>query len=151
MQTGLGPFFVVFSLFAASFHRCGAMQGDNIMGGTKYTYHINSMQLKNGTPFVPGRINVFVGANNCGKTQLLKDMLSYITGSNVSPVILNEMDVTYPDTWEAFKDSYEMNIAQTAHGIQLRHISPTLDADPSGPTRSDLEDRLQRWLQGRWQ
>ena len=33
------------------------------------------LSLKDGTPVEAGRINVFVGANNCGKTQLLKDML----------------------------------------------------------------------------
>ena len=116
------------------------------MEGTKYTYQINSLRLKKGAPFVPGRINVFVGANNCGKTQLLKDMLGYITGSKTSAVILDEVDITYPESWEAFRASYEMNIAETAHGKQLRHISPTLDADPSGPTMTDLEDALKRFL-----
>ena len=43
-----------------------------------YNYRINKISLKDGTPVEPGRINVFVGANNCGKTQLLKDMLAYM-------------------------------------------------------------------------
>lgn len=116
------------------------------MEESKYTYRINSLQLKKGVPFTPGRINVFVGANNCGKTQILKDMLGYITGSKTSSVILDEMDIAYPETWEEFKESYEMNVAETVHGKQLRLISPTLDADPSGPTMSDLEDRLQQWI-----
>ena len=34
-----------------------------------YNYRINKINLKDGTPVEPGRINVFVGANNCGKTQ----------------------------------------------------------------------------------
>lgn len=116
------------------------------MAESKYTYRINSLQLKKGVPFVPGRINVFVGANNCGKTQLLKDMLGYITGSKTSSVILDEMDVTYPDTWEEFNGSYEMKIAETAQGKQLRLISPTLDADPSGPTMTDLIKSLEHLL-----
>ena len=37
-----------------------------------FKYRINSVHLKDGDPFAPGKINVFVGANNCGKTQLLK-------------------------------------------------------------------------------
>ena len=45
------------------------------MDETGYIYRINSVSLKNGDSFVPGRINVFVGANNCGKTRILKDML----------------------------------------------------------------------------
>ena len=44
------------------------------MDEATYIYRINSVCLKKGEPFTPGRINVFVGANNCGKTQLLKDM-----------------------------------------------------------------------------
>lgn len=116
------------------------------MAESKYTYRINSLKLKKGVPFTPGRINVFVGANNCGKTQLLKDMLGYITGSKTSSVILDEVDIAYPETWEDFKESYEMNITETAHGKQLRLISPTLDSDPSGPTMTDLEDALERYL-----
>ena len=48
------------------------------MEKSAYTYSINSVQLKDGSSFDAGRINVFIGANNCGKTQLLKDMLTYI-------------------------------------------------------------------------
>ncbi len=43
---------------------------------------------------------MFVGANNCGKTQLLKDMLTYIVGSRENRILLNEMDIEYPDTPE---------------------------------------------------
>lgn len=46
-----------------------------------YRYKINKINLKDGTSIQPGRVNVFVGPNNCGKTQLLKDMLAYITGA----------------------------------------------------------------------
>ena len=42
-----------------------------------YRYRIEKINLKDGTSIEPGKINVFVGANNCGKTQLLKDILAY--------------------------------------------------------------------------
>ena len=58
------------------------------MDGEAYRYKLNSVQLRSGSSFAPGRINVFVGANNCGKTQLLKDMLAYITGTRTATVIL---------------------------------------------------------------
>lgn len=111
-----------------------------------YKYRINSIKLKNGEPFSPGRINVFVGANNCGKTQLLKDMLGYITGSQTESVILDKLDVPYPETWGAMEKAYDMNIVETVHGKQLRHIAPTLDGDPSGPTNADLITILSNWL-----
>ena len=44
----------------------------------KYQYKIQSIELENGNSFEPGRINVLVGANNCGKTQLLKDIFGHI-------------------------------------------------------------------------
>ena len=117
------------------------------MENTAYKYRINSIKLKNGEPFPPGRINVFVGANNCGKTQLLKDMLGYITGTQTPAVILEELDVPYPETWDAIEKAYDMNIVETTHGKQLRHISPTLDGDPSGPSNADLMAILSSWLE----
>lgn len=111
-----------------------------------YKYRINSIKLKNREPFSAGRINVFVGANNCGKTQLLKDMLGYITGSQTESVILDKLDVPYPETWGAMEKAYDMNIVETVHGKQLRHIAPTLDGDPSGPTNADLITILSNWL-----
>ena len=40
------------------------------MAEATYTYKINSVRMKSGESFTPGRINVFVGANNCGKTRV---------------------------------------------------------------------------------
>jgi len=42
--------------------------------------------------------------------------------------------------------AYDMKIVETVHGKQLRHISPTLDGDPSGPTHADILDILSSWL-----
>lgn len=111
-----------------------------------YIYRINSIHLKNQEPFAPGRINVFVGANNCGKTQLLKDMLSYITGTRAPTVILNELEISYPETWNAIERSYDMKIVETNQSQQLRHIAPTLDSAPVGPAYSDILNILSNWL-----
>lgn len=116
------------------------------MEDTAYRYKINAIKLKDGIPFSPGRINVFVGANNCGKTQLLKDMLGYITGTQANAVVLDELDITYPDTWEAMEKAYAMKFVETNHGKKLRHISPTLDQDPSGPMDHDILSLLSYWL-----
>lgn len=45
----------------------------------QYKSKIKKICLKNGTQWTPKKINIFIGANNCGKTQLLKDILHYIT------------------------------------------------------------------------
>ena len=108
-----------------------------------YRYKINKINFKDATVAVPGRINVFVGANNCGKTQLLKDMLAYMTGSRTDPVLLNSLDLTYPATWEQFTTTYPMDIIEGNNGLQqIRHISPTLNEQPSGPQMYSLEDKI---------
>ena len=113
-----------------------------------YNYRINKINLQNDTNFQPGRVNVFVGANNCGKTQLLKDILAYINGSSTTPVILSDLELSYPSTWEEFVTNYPMDITDTNFGAQqIRHISPTLDAQPiifqSSSLLTDMKMSLQ--------
>ena len=74
-----------------------------------FKYRINSVHLKDGDSFAPGKINIFVGANNCGKTQLLKDMLAYITGIRTPAVVLNELEIPYPETWDTLEQAYDEN------------------------------------------
>lgn len=116
------------------------------MDKPNYRYTISEVHLNNGDSFIPGRINVFVGANNCGKTQLLKDMLAYITGKRETSIVLKELDIPYPDTWDQMEQTYKMVPIETSQGLQLRHISPTLDQDPSGPSAHNLRDILASWL-----
>lgn len=111
-----------------------------------YKYTINEVHLNNGDLFTPGRINVFVGANNCGKTQLLKDMLAYITGKREASLILKELEIPYPEIWDQMEQAYKMSPVETSQGLQLRHICPTLDKDPSGPSHYDLRNILDLWL-----
>ena len=111
-----------------------------------FKYRINSVHLKDGDSFAPGKINIFVGANNCGKTQLLKDMLAYITGIRTPAVVLNELEIPYPETWDTLEQAYDMKIVEANQNKQLRHISPTLDEDPTGPMFSDIRNSLSYWL-----
>lgn len=112
-----------------------------------YRYKINSVQLRKGKSFTPGRINVFVGANNCGKTQILKDMLAYITGINKTDVILDKLDITYPQTWDEMEQAYNMKIVEVNQSKQLRHICPTLDGEPVGIYDLNIKDTLSSWLE----
>lgn len=95
-----------------------------------YKYKIERIKLKTGIEIVPGRINVFVGANNCGKTQFLKDMLSILTTPNNSTIVVESVDIPTPKSWEEMAEAYGMKI-QNKHGTQeLKHISPTFDSEP---------------------
>lgn len=107
-----------------------------------YSYSIRSMKLKRGTYYKAGRINLLVGANNCGKTQLLNDILSYMTGETGKTLILDELDIPYPDTWEEIEGIYDMHIVDSNGNQQLKHISPTLDAGPSGPSSPSLDEAI---------
>ena len=116
------------------------------MNNHDYKYKISKVHLNNGNTFIPGRINVFVAANNCGKTQLLKDILAYITGKREAPIVLKELEIPYPETWNQMEEAYNMSPVETSQGLQLRHICPTLDKDPSGPSSHDLQNLLDSWL-----
>ncbi len=112
-----------------------------------YQYNITNIQFKNTFSMKPNQINVFVGANNCGKTQLLKDMLSYITGQKNDFILLDKLDVTYPENWETLQKRYKFQIVKDRHGNDLlRHISPMLDGSPSLSIISDLNNTLNNWL-----
>lgn len=115
---------------------------------TDYKYRINEIKLKKGEPFTPGKINVFVGANNCGKTQLLKDMLAYIIGSRENRILLSEMDIEYPGTPDELITAYNINVVENTNGsYQIRHISPDLSNKIMGPAANDMDDSLKRWLE----
>ena len=112
-----------------------------------YEYKINKINFKNGVSFVPKKINVFVGANNCGKTQLLKDVLNYISGSHTNTVILDSLDLPYPSTVEELLKTYNMEIKEDKNGIQsIKYISPTLISQSSSPQVYDLLSTLKNQL-----
>lgn len=74
-------------------------------------------------------------------------MLAYMTGSRTEPVLLTDLDLPYPSTWEELIAAYPMNIVDTNGGLQqLRHISPTLNAQPAGPQTFNLLNTLKQQL-----
>lgn len=111
-----------------------------------YRYRVNSIQLKNGESFKLGRINVFVGANNCGKTRMLKDIFSYITGRGESAIIIKDLDINYPKTWDEFEQAYDMNIVKEDHHEMLRHISPMFNGESVGARYNNVSSTLSTQL-----
>ena len=111
-----------------------------------YQYKIEELCLLNGNTISPGKVNVFVGANNCGKTQLLKDILHYVIGKDEELVLLDKLITSQPQNWEEIRDTYGMQFKETASGYQLRHIVPTLDKKPLDFTISDPDNTMNSWL-----
>ena len=116
------------------------------MDGCNYKYKIEKICLTQGDPITPGKINVFVGANNCGKTRLLKDMLAYITGNDEELVLLKELITPRPKNWEELRDAYDMHLKEGASGAQLRHVAPTLDKKPIDFTLTNPNNVMNSWL-----
>ena len=112
-----------------------------------YRYHIDKIVLKQNNSIDSSKINVFVGANNCGKTQLLKDMIAYITGQDNQTVILNEMDISYPENWNSFIEAYPISINEANGSTQFKYISTTLDKEPSSYTINNYPATIESWLQ----
>lgn len=83
-----------------------------------------------------------LGPTTAGKHSSFKDILSYITGKIGKTLILDELDVPYPDTWEEIETIYDMHIVDSSGNKQLKHISPTLNAGPSGPSSPSLDEAI---------
>lgn len=59
---------------------------------------LNSISFNDGTKISlkPNSIVVFTGANNCGKSQVLKDIELWLNGENQSPtVVIKDLDVDF--------------------------------------------------------
>lgn len=94
---------------------------------SNYQFKINNIVLKNSKIIKPNKITVFVGANNCGKTQLLKDIIEYISKEHSQLVILDDLDIAYPITYEEFVEIYPLKYREGDGLIRYYNIAPTLD------------------------
>lgn len=116
----------------------------------RYRYKIEEIQLKNKKEFKPGRINIFVGANNCGKTQLLEEIFAFITGKSVSHILTRRIDIPLPKTWNALRDSYEYRVINVSGGKALSCVAPTFNRPPVvNNFNHDMESTLNDYLRNR--
>lgn len=70
------------------------------------------------TTFYPAKLNVFIGANNSGKSRLLKEIRGYLLGlygqrymphiGAEPPVVVNCVEIDLPDTFDEFSDMFEL-------------------------------------------
>ena len=113
-----------------------------------YKFEIQKINLKNTQSFIPKKINIFIGANNCGKTQVLKDILSYITKKSKDNIIVEDLEISNPSSWEEISTKYNMKVFNKFDGNEeLRHISPTFDLDDNyNLSTLQLSNTMNGWL-----
>lgn len=81
-----------------------------------YKFKINAISFNNGDNYLPGKINIVIGANNSGKSQFLKEIRSAILGNtdglngpyvhDTNNVITDSIDLALPDNVEDLDHSY---------------------------------------------
>lgn len=115
----------------------------------RFRYSINELKPKTGDKITPKRINVFVGANNCGKTQALKDILYYLIGDRKTPVVLEKLEIPYPETWETMAETYDIKFEKINGQDVLRQLTPSLGGNYTGIQTSDGVVTLNNWLKAK--
>lgn len=75
----------------------------------KYNLKINKIMLKNGDEYIPNKVNVIIGPNNVGKSKFLKEISDYFYGINNLNYILENIDIKFPNSYQEFRESYELD------------------------------------------
>lgn len=116
----------------------------------KYIFKVDTINLKNKKDFKPGRINVFVGANNCGKTQLLEEIFAFITGEGGRQIFTRKIVIPFPKTWKVLKEGCNIDVSPLFGGIGIRCVSPTFSSMPVvSQFGRDMDSVLNDYLQNR--
>lgn len=63
------------------------------------TVKITSLELADGTRIQVGKLTVFIGPNNVGKTRALRDIYDEFTGSSLPRVVVRETLFTKPESF----------------------------------------------------
>lgn len=90
-----------------------------------YRYKINKLILNNldeQLDVIPKRINVIVGPNNSGKSRLLKDIRDLINGREVDRIVLKDIDVVYPSSYEEINEGYDIDSKIFIDSYRQAHI-----------------------------
>ena len=76
-----------------------------------YKFEINEVSVNTAVgkkQIIPKSINVIVGPNNSGKSRLLKELRDYLSGDREELKILNEVQYTFPQSFEELDESYNV-------------------------------------------
>lgn len=115
---------------------------------SSYNFKITEILFKSGDKIRPGRINVFVGANNCGKTRLLKEIFEFTIGDIGNKILLKWVSLPKPKTWKELTSVYQFEVVNTSSGQAIRHKFPASRMHPTLEHFGyDLESEIDRNLQ----
>lgn len=114
-----------------------------------YQYKLTKIVFNEGTTFEPNNLTVIVGANNTGKTRILKEIASKTTTVKVSKeVIVESVEWSLPNSHKEATDSYQISRFQNEQGQhELRLFNPTLIGQI---TTADGNKNWEEWAQTNW-
>ncbi len=98
--------------------------------GSVYEYRLESLGLRNGFKFAPGKLTVIVGPNNSGKSRLLHDVKQLCTSQTPDTVVVKEAKYTRPSSPADLRYSYR--ITPQFDPLTNQVMFRTLDADMGG-------------------
>lgn len=112
-----------------------------------YKYTLDKIYFKNNNTIIPKSLTVIVGPNNCGKSRILKDILSLTTHERPQTVILKDLDFSMPDSLEELKSSYQLNTYKDNNGnVYLRTLSSSMLSRHDLHVGVDWEANCSTWL-----
>lgn len=117
--------------------------GVSVENDAPYQCKINQISLKNDNVIIPEQINIFVGANNCGKTRVLKDMLLKMTADTYKTTLINDLDIATPSSTESILSASSIKLRRRNSGECLITPAPTFER----PTRPREHENIKEYLQ----
>jgi len=113
-----------------------------------YKYKLNLITFKDGQTIDPKKLTVIVGANNCGKSRILKDIKSITTEkNNNNAIIVNDVNFTIPVNMSEFQNSYSIQSIKDANGqMYIKTLSADLSKPHNIPVGIDWETTFENVL-----
>ena len=113
-----------------------------------YDYKIDKLEFKNGFNLSPKNLVVLIGPNNCGKSQVLKDILKITTIENPESIIVNNVEYSWPSSLDELLENYNIDSTIDKNG---NHYLKTLNSSLSGSKNLHVgnvwKDNVAKWLE----
>lgn len=98
---------IVVNYFYMIISRCGIMNKE---------LHIESFKLKNNSRIETSALNVIIGPNSSGKSQLLKELFNYCNGQEKG-MLLEDIVVSYPESIKEIEESQYYPFLSENHSL----------------------------------
>lgn len=112
-----------------------------------YKYRVNEINFKEGNKIETKNLTIFIGPNNSGKSQILKDILKYSTTEKRDGVILEDLKYDWPNDLDEILASYKIKPTVDHSG---NHYFRTFNSSLSGTKNLHIgegwRENIARWL-----